>query len=419
MCAYQRSSGDEGKIIAAEHENHDFQEDIDAIGRSSTVPTLLETVILATGMGFAAVARVTPSRWVTCRAVDQISFGLAPGDELDVESTLCHEVRKFDHEILIDDVHDDPVYVNHHCPARYGFRSYVSVPIRKADGSFFGTLCAIDPAPRQLKNDRILGMFRLFAKMIGEILDADEELLQNKDSLAQERRLSGVQEQFIAILAHDLRNPVSALTSGLRMLERGDGGSAADQELVSLMRASVNRMGLLIENLLDQARKRTGAGIVIERDWTTELGASLRQIGAELQAVAWGQRIEFEIDLDVPVNCDPPRVSQLLSNLLANAVTHGAPGAPIHVTAKATEKEFVLSVANSGKKIAEDMLPTLFLPFERGDDRPSREGLGLGLFISSEIAKGHGGTLKVVSDDVETVFTFRMPNIPEAATSNP
>lgn len=416
MCAYQRSRWDEGKTIAAEHNKHDFQEDIDAISRSSTVPTLLETVILATGMGFAAIARVTPSRWVTCRAVDQISFGLKPGDELDVESTLCHEVRKLDHEIFIDDVHDDPVYVSHHCPARYGFRSYVSVPIRKADGSFFGTLCAIDPEPRQLKNERVFGMFRLFAKMIGEILDVDEELSQSKDSLAQERRLSGVQEQFIAILAHDLRNPVSALTSGLRMLERGVGGSA-DQELVSLMRASVNRMGLLIENLLDQARKRTGAGIVIERNWTTELGASLRQIGAELQAVAWDQRIEFEIDLGVPVNCDPPRVSQLLSNLLANAVTHGAPGAPIHVTAQATEKEFVLSVANSGKKIAEEMLPTLFLPFERGDDRPSREGLGLGLFISSEIAQGHGGTLNVVSDDAKTVFTFRMPNVAEAATS--
>ncbi len=109
---------------------HDFQIDIDAIRRSAVIPTLLETIVLATGMGFAAVARVTESRWVTCSAVDNISFGLTTGDELEVESTLCHEVRQTDREIVIDDVNSDQSYVNHPCPARYGFRGYISVPIR-------------------------------------------------------------------------------------------------------------------------------------------------------------------------------------------------------------------------------------------------------------------------------------------------
>lgn len=260
---------------------HDFQNDIDAIARSKAVPTLLETVQLATGMGFTAIARVTTSRWVTCRAVDNISFGLTPGDELDVESTLCHEVRQYDREIVIDDVHDDPNYVNHHCPARYGFRSYISVPIRRADGSFFGTLCAIDPEPHKLNDDRILSMFRLFAKLVGESLDADEALSQSQTELTHERELAGVQEQFIAILAHDLRNPVNALTSGLRLIEQGNIDDRG-KDLVGLMRASVNRMGLLIENLRDQARNRSGAGIVIERVRTDDLGASLDQIIAEL-----------------------------------------------------------------------------------------------------------------------------------------
>lgn len=388
---------------------HDFQNDIDAIARSKAVPTLLETVQLATGMGFTAIARVTTSRWVTCRAVDNISFGLTPGDELDVETTLCHEVRQYDREIVIDDVHDDPNYANHHCPARYGFRSYISVPIRRADGSFFGTLCAIDPEPRKLNEDRILSMFRLFAKLVGESLDADEALSQSQTELTHERELAGVQEQFIAILAHDLRNPVNALTSGLRLIEQGNIDDRG-KDLVGLMRASVNRMGLLIENLLDQARNRSGAGIVIERVRTDDLGASLDQIIAELQAVAPNQPIEVDVDLPVPVHCDPPRVSQLFSNLLANAITHGAQGLPIKVKARATKDRFTLSVANGGDKITDDKMPTLFMPFERRDDRPSREGLGLGLFIASEIAKGHDGTLKVQSDHVETVFTFKMPN---------
>lgn len=388
---------------------HDFQNDIDAIARSRAVPTLLETVQLATGMGFTAIARVTTSRWVTCRAVDNISFGLTPGDELDVESTLCHEVRQYDREIVIDDVHEDPNYVDHHCPARYGFRSYISVPIRRADGSFFGTLCAIDPEPRKLNDDRILSMFRLFAKLVGESLDADEALSRSQTELTHERELAGVQEQFIAILAHDLRNPVNALTSGLRLIEQGKIDDRG-KDLVGLMRASVNRMGLLIENLLDQARNRSGAGIIIERVRTDDLGASLDQIIAELQAVAPNQPIEIDVDLPVPVHCDAPRVSQLFSNLLANAITHGAQGSPIRVKARSTNDSFTLSVANAGEKITDDKMPTLFMPFERGNDRPSREGLGLGLFIASEIAKGHDGTLEVQSDHAETVFTFKMPN---------
>ena len=252
-------------------------------------------------------------------------------------------------------------------------------------------------------------MFRLFAKLVGESLDADEALSQSQTELTHERELAGVQEQFIAILAHDLRNPVNALTSGLRLIEQGNIDDRG-KVLVGLMRASVNRMGLLIENLLDQARNRSGAGIVIERVWTDDLGASLDQIIAELQAVAPNQPIEVDVYLPVPVYCDPPRVSQLFSNLLANAITHGEQGLPIKVNARATKDSFKLSVANGGDKITDDKMPTLFMPFERRDDRPSREGLGLGLFIASEIAKGHDGTLKVQSDHVETVFTFKMPN---------
>lgn len=388
---------------------HDFQNDIDAVGRSKAIPTLLETITMATGVGFAAVARVTHARWVTCKSVDKISFGLTPGDELEVESTLCHEVRQYAHEIVIDDVNTNPDYVDHHCPARYGFRSYISIPIYRADGSFFGTLCAIDNEPRNLNDEHVLSMFRLFAKMIGEILDSDEILAATQGAVAHERKLAEVQEQFIAILAHDLRNPVNALGAGLRLFERREIDDKA-RELVGFMRGSVNRMGLLIENLLDQARNRSGGGIVIERTLSNDLHPSLEQIIAELQAVAQGQDIAAAIHLPEEVNCDVPRVSQMFSNLLANAITHGAAGSPIEVDVKLGGGSLTLSVTNYGSKIANDMLPTLFMPFEQGQDRPSREGLGLGLFIASEIADGHGGTLTVDSTDERTVFTFQMPN---------
>lgn len=393
-------------------EPHDFKADIDAVGRSNSILTLLETVSLATGMGFAAVARVTESRWVTCRAVDHIAFGLQPGDELDVETTLCHEVRQYNQEIVIDDVQTDETYANHHCPARYGFRGYISVPIHLADGSFFGTLCAIDPEPRRLKNARVLSMFRLFAQIIGEILDADEQLANSRATVAHEQRLARVQEQFIAILAHDLRNPVHALTSGLRLLARRELDDRG-QQLVHLMRGSVNRMEQLIENLLDQARSRTGEGIVIERATTHDLGPALEQIIAEVQTTAPDQKIETCFDLPQPVDCDMLRICQMFSNLLSNALTHGTKGTPIQVQAVSTDSLFKLSVTNAGQPITEDKMATLFSPFERGHDRPSREGLGLGLFIASEIAKGHGGKLSVASDSARTVFCFEMPQVKE------
>jgi len=386
---------------------HDFQADIDAIGRSQIIPTLLETVLLATGMGFAAVARVTEARWVTCSALDQISFGLTPGDELEVETTLCHEVRQFDQEIVIDDVRHDPLYQNHHCPQRYGFRSYISIPIRQADGTFFGTICAIDPEPRQLRDDRVLGMFRLFAQMIAEALDADEAYAQSQSALSHERELASSQEQFIAILAHDLRNPVGALSAGLRMIERRDIDDKA-AELVQLMRGSVNRMGLLIENLLDQARKRSGGGILIERVVAHDLDRSLAQIVSEFQAVAPEQVIQANIHIPDPVQCDVPRICQLFSNLLSNAVSHGRPGLPIEVSVSTQSDRFALSISNYGDPIPEDQLPSLFEPFKKGPNRPERNGLGLGLYIASEIAKGHGGTLSVSFDDERNTFSFVM-----------
>jgi len=372
------------------------------------VPTLLETVTLATGMGFAAVARVTESRWVTCRAVDKISFGLKPGDELDVESTLCHEVRLSDQEIVIDDVKNDPTYCNHHTPRTYGIQSYISVPIHKKDGTFFGTLCAIDPEPRKLKSQNVLEMFRLFAKMIGDSLEVDLKLRESESAVLQERHLAEIQQQFIAILAHDLRNPVSALDAGLRLLER-EKLEQPSAKVVTLMKTSLGRMSNLIENLLDRARQRHDGGIVIERDADAPLEPVILQIVSEIKAVSPDHVIECDIDLRGNIDCDRERIAQMLSNLLRNAITYGAEGRRIEVAAKRAEGEIVLSVANEGKAIPADILPSLFLPFQQGTAGRNRKGLGLGLYIASEIAKAHGGNLSVTSDDDQTKFIFRMP----------
>jgi signal transduction histidine kinase len=103
------------------------------------------------------------------------------------------------------------------------------------------------------------------------------------------------------------------------------------------------------------------------------------------------------------------RLSQLLSNLVANALTYGAPDKPVDVRALATQSEFELSVSNQGDPIPLLALEKLFEPFERGAVKPSQQGLGLGLYIASQIAAAHAGTLSAASTPEETRFTFRMP----------
>ncbi len=154
----------------------DFTADIDAIGRIAAVPTMLDVVCRVTGMGFAAVARVTSDRWIACSVKDDIQFGLKPGGELKVETTICHEIRQSGEAVIIDHVAENAQYRAHHTPLQYGFQSYISMPIVLPDGTFFGTLCAIDPRPARLKTPETIGMFKLFAELIAFHLDANAKL---------------------------------------------------------------------------------------------------------------------------------------------------------------------------------------------------------------------------------------------------
>jgi hypothetical protein len=154
-----------------EHLEEHFKQDIAAIGRIPIVPYILETICRTTGLGFSAVARVTPERWIACAVEDKIQFGLLPGGELKVDSTICHEIRQSGEGVIIDHVEKDDFYRSHHTPLQYGFQSYISLPIFLKNKSFFGTLCGIDPHPGLLNNPEIIGMFKAYSKLIAFHLD--------------------------------------------------------------------------------------------------------------------------------------------------------------------------------------------------------------------------------------------------------
>jgi signal transduction histidine kinase len=385
----------------------DFQADIAAVQAIDAVPTILDVICRITGMRFAAVARVTEDRWITCSALDLIDFGLKPGDELKVESTICHEIRQHRQLVVIDHVAQDPVYCGHHTPATYGLQSYISMPIVLPDGSFFGTLCAIDPKPARLNNPETIGMFKVFAELIAFHLDAIHKLAHSQESLMQERRTAELREQFVAVLGHDLRNPLASIDAGARMLLRTPLDDKA-KSILAQMQKSVMRMAGLVDNVMDFARARLGSGISLNLR-TDKLEPVLRQVIAELQAGYPGRQIEAQFDLPQSITADHVRLAQLFSNLLANALNHGDAEKPVQVDAGVEGGTFSLSVANAGAPIPPAAMAQLFQPFTRGTVRPPQQGLGLGLYIASEIAHAHGGKIEVESSAAETRFTFRMP----------
>ena len=385
-----------------------LQADIDAIGSIGAVPSILEVVCKTTGMGFSAVARVTDDKWIACAVRDEISFGLQPGGELTLETTICNEIRQTHEPVIIDHVEKDPIFCSHHTPAMYGFQSYISIPIIRKDGSFFGTLCAIDPKPAKLKNAKTIGMFKLFAELISFHLDAIDQLAISEAKLLEERKIADLREQFIAILGHDLKNPVSAVMMGAQLLQQFPLDEEM-KEIAGTIKNSSYRMSGLIENILDFARGRMGGGIQIIYKINASLDKTLNQVVKELRTIYPNRKIETNFYLDKAVNCDSNRIGQLFSNLLANAIVHGDKDSVVEVNAFTAEEQFCLTVTNYGNSIPAATMQRLFQPFYRGDDRSGKKGLGLGLYIASEIAKAHQGELSVDSTEINTCFTLQIP----------
>lgn len=387
---------------------NDIQQDIKRIDKISAVPVILEMICRTTHMGFAAVARVTDSYWVACSVRDEIDFGLKPGGELKLETTICDEIRQSGTGVIIDHVAGDENFCDHHTPAMYGFQSYISMPIIRRDGSFFGTLCAIDPKPARLNNPEVINIFRLYCDLIAFHLEAVEQLECTEQQLKDEHALAELREQFIAVLGHDLKTPIGAIVNSAQLLNTLNPDETSVR-IADMIVESSFRMNALVDNILDFARGRMGGGIQLTLIEEPEAQIFLEHIISESQALRPDATIETRFETKHPVLLDRRRVSQLFSNLLSNALNYGKAGHPVIVAVLSGPDVFSLDVTNVGEKISDKAMPLLFQPFSRGKVHPGKDGLGLGLYIASVIAKAHGGELTVTSTDEQTTFSFRMP----------
>jgi signal transduction histidine kinase/ActR/RegA family two-component response regulator len=567
------------------------QQHIDAIGRMAVVPTILDATARLTGMRFTAVARVTDTSWTACAVRDEIAFGLKPGDELQLVTTICNEIRQHGRPVIFGSASAHELFRDHPTPKMYGFESYVSIPIFRGDGAFFGTLCAIDPQPAKLDDPALHQTLELFAQLIAtqldaqdldaqrmaalaaaadarellewenqritalldereqvervitrelndtrrlrdvaarligtdgsstlfaeileaaiEILDGDAGTIQLLDEttqastilasrgvlpedharrarstplvsrsgrpigrlsihwteprelserelrfldllgrqaadliernqvqdalLARERELheeARRKDEFIAVLAHELRNPLAPIRSGIEVLKRADGDFKLVERVRPMMERQIAQVVHLIDDLLDVSRIRSGK-VQLKREWVSLRSLVENALEAHRAQITAGG-IELVVELDEPerqLEVDPTRLSQVISNVLHNAVKFTAKGGRIAIQATAQPAtsgaglEQVLRITDSGVGIAAAMLPNIFDLFTQARSDSSRHGgMGIGLALSRNLMTLHGGSIEASSDGAGhgSAFVIRLPmGTPAAAAPAP
>lgn len=383
----------------------DLQREVEAAFRIDGLPKILDAACSLVGFHRATFARVTETRWVACGIRDHDTMDICSGLELDVKTLICDDVRRTRKPVIINSVSEDPVYRDHPGPRTYNFESAISIPVYFQGGDFFGTLTALGDKPAVLDGPETLRSFELFADLLTLNLDRELQLETSRRELADERRMAQLREQFIAVLGHDLRSPLASIRTSAFVLRR----QSENAELAGFIDQSVARMSAMINDVMDFARGKLGDGIPVKLEAARPLDETVTHVIRELQTAHPQSQFDVEMDLSAPVACDHGRISQLVGNLLGNAVTHGDPLKPVRLRGAIRGKMLEISVANSGKPIPVHAMSMLFQPFVRASAEENGEGLGLGLFIASEIARGHGGAINVSSGPEETRFTFRMP----------
>ena len=394
-------------------------EAVAAIRRIDAIPTLLQVLCDITGMRFAVVARISGDSWTACAVKDDLQLGLGPGVTLPLVQTLCGTSTGPAGPLIIADASRDPRYRDHPMVQRHRIQSHVAVPIVLGNGLLFGTLCALDTRPAAVLDERIISMFRHFAALIASRLDDQLRQQVSDTALLDERAAGELREQFIAILGHDLRNPLQAVYFGSDLLER----KLADAELrihATRIKTNARRMSALIDDVLDFARGRLGGGIGVELTDIDNINTGLAAVIQELEGTQPECRIISRIGVSRPVRCDLGRLQQVASNLLGNALTHGDTGTAVEISAYADDRDLVLEVWNAGEPIPAESLGKIFEPFWRHSVSASRNGLGLGLHICSQIVRAHQGRISVTSTRAGgTRFTARLPLSAAAPVATP
>ena len=224
-----------------------------------------------------------------------------------------------------------------------------------------------------------------------------------------------IKDVFLGAVGHDLRNPLGAIVLGSQLIQRDPLAKPAHARHAVKIERAARRMAGIIEDIVDLTRDQFTGGIAIA-PCTTNLEDICRAVVDESRLGHPDREIQLELSGDLAGFWDPDRIGRVLSNLLGNAVEHGAGGA-VRVRAVGEVERVLLEFHNRGAPIDPEELPRLFEPFHRGDRSRHGHGLGLGLYIVSQIVRAHGGSVRV-SSTLEEGTTFSVV-LPRRAVSAP
>jgi phosphoserine phosphatase RsbU/P len=294
--------------------------------------------------------------------------------------------------------------------AKRGEHGFAVVPLVVGDGcpGVIGLTFGPEHVPTPAERRFVEALAQLGAQAFdrARLFEAEQAARREAEEVGR------LQEQLMAVVGHDLRTPLSAISLAAATLARRGGLAPEAAALVERITSSAARMGALIGDLVDLSRARQGVGVSLHVA-RIDLGEVVRGALAELDATPDGQNVSFELSGDAALDADRDRLAQVVSNLVANALQHGA-GAPVSVRVTGGDTHVTLAVANAGPPIPPELLPHVFEPFRRGEAYARGAGgpsgnSGLGLFIVSEIVRAHGGTVDARSGREGTVFTVRLP----------
>ncbi|WP_168196990.1 GAF domain-containing sensor histidine kinase [Flavobacterium alkalisoli] len=425
-----------------------LQKDINDISQISAIPIMLNVICQTTGMGFAAVARVTEEHWITCSVRDDIGFGLKPGDELEIKTTICDEIRQSGEGVIIDSVKDHPHFCSHHTPLMYGFQSYISIPIFKNDGSFFGTLCAIDPNPNIVTSEAVTGMFKLFASLISFHLNTLDSVRNIESQFIAEKvfniqlekkvfertqqleksnkeliKINKELQSFNYISSHDLQEPLRKIQTIASLIEEReiDNLTERGKDYFNRIRMSAAKMQELISDLLKYSKTNPDENNFKNID----LNSITKEIIQDLEEVIRRKEANIVIDVKHKINALDFQVKQLLFNLISNALkfikTNNKPiikvsdkiglGKSFDIDNLIPNVEYCcITIEDNGIGFEQKYSAKIFELFQSLHQRSKYEGTGIGLTIVKKIVENHNGIITAHGEpDKGAVFSVYLP----------
>jgi signal transduction histidine kinase len=293
-------------------------------------------------------------------------------------------------------------------PLPAGTRAACATPMLSLQGDLVGLVVLGSRSAHDLGPEEQL-VARIVAERAARAVDG--AAMQAELARAQQlvKRTSGFRDQVLAIVGHDLRNPLGAIVMSTVLLHRKGELEGWQARTVDRVRSSALRMGRIINDLLSYTRTRLGDGIPITPR-ATDLGELARRMVDELRAAHPECVVQLSADGDLAGEWDADRLEQVLSNLVSNAIDHGVDGEPIDVALRGDGDAVTVAVVNRGE-MPSAVLEHAFEAFHRGPEQTGKKasGLGLGLYIAREIVRRHGGEIGIRSAEGATSVDMRIP----------